>query len=168
MIPSETDRSRSLLDDLCGGSLSPDDLLMMDEARLAARASHDSDKQVGAVVVSACGRRMLGANRLPRGLRCDVPERHLKPHKDDYMEHAERDVLFAAARAGFPLAGATMYLNWWPCGPCARAIVAFGLSRVVGARPDFGQAKYGTSFRNSLEILREGGVALGFADVPPP
>jgi deoxycytidylate deaminase len=71
----------------------------------------------------------FGANRIPEGIQ-KKPWMLERPHKYNYIEHAERDAIYAAARAGISLAGATLYVNWAPCFDCFRAIVATGIKEI--------------------------------------
>lgn len=45
--------------------------------------------------------------------------------------HAERNIIFYAARKGIALEGATMYISHAPCIGCAQAMAAAGIVRVV-------------------------------------
>jgi len=48
--------------------------------------------------------------------------------------HAERNIIFYAARKGISLEGATMYITHSPCIGCAQAMAAVGISKVVYAK----------------------------------
>jgi diaminohydroxyphosphoribosylaminopyrimidine deaminase / 5-amino-6-(5-phosphoribosylamino)uracil reductase len=80
--------------------------------------------------------------------------------------HAERAALADAAERGEDPAGATMYVTLEPCAhqgrqpPCAEAILAADLSRVVIASGDPTEK---TAGRGPAQ-LREGGVEVDFAD----
>lgn len=45
--------------------------------------------------------------------------------------HAEANAIFAAAKEGISLDGATLYCNYSPCMKCAEAIIQAGIKRVV-------------------------------------
>lgn len=51
--------------------------------------------------------------------------------KLQWVEHAERNVIFTAIRAGYDLRGASMYCPFAACTDCARAIVLCGVKRLV-------------------------------------
>ncbi|BCT76060.1 riboflavin biosynthesis protein RibD [Sinomonas cyclohexanicum] len=63
-------------------------------------------------------------------------------HRGAGTAHAEADAIANAIRDGVDLAGATMYVTLEPCnhtgrtGPCAQALIAAGVSRVVYAIDD--------------------------------
>jgi len=59
----------------------------------------------------------------------------MRPAKYRWTEHAERNAIFSAARMGVSIVGATMYLPWFPCAECARAIVQSGIGALVAYQP---------------------------------
>jgi dCMP deaminase len=97
----------------------------------AATWSDDPDTQNGAVLVSTRGYVVCGANRFPFGVN-ELPERLSRPSKYLYLEHAERDAVYAAAMSGIVAQGSTLYCPWFACPDCARAIIQSGIARVVG------------------------------------
>lgn len=139
------------------------DYQWMGHARLAASTSDDSTKQVGCVIVDPRNNRMVinGANTLPDGVR-KLPQRVAKPYKFDWIEHAERNAIYRAARHGFSLNGCVMYLPWFPCHECARAIVQSGIAELVAVPPDFSHHKWGRSHELATEILDESQVQVRY------
>ncbi len=107
-------------------------ITLMRGAYIFAEAhSHDTSTRNGALLVSQEGGTLCGgANRFPPGLDSDklVTDREVKY---SYIEHAERAVIYAAARAGIRTLGLIMICPWACCPDCARAIVLAGLSEVV-------------------------------------
>src|SRR3972149_4666305 len=96
-------------------------------AALAAKKSKDRSTKIGAVVVGPDNEvRSLGYNGFPRGINDDVEERHRRPAKYLWSEHAERNAIYNAVRAGICLRGCTMYVHSHPCVDCARAIIQSG------------------------------------------
>lgn len=122
--------------------------------------SKDRSRKVGCVIVSKSGR-LHGANHFPDGVE-DLDERHEKPEKYFWTEHAERNAIYEAARVGLSTSQATMYVSWFPCMDCARAIVQSGISTLVAHRPDLSDPKWGEDFQRVGQLLREGGVELRF------
>ena len=51
--------------------------------------------------------------------------------KYDYVEHAERLLIYDCARNGYPLEDQTMYMLFEPCVECARAIIISGITCIV-------------------------------------
>jgi diaminohydroxyphosphoribosylaminopyrimidine deaminase / 5-amino-6-(5-phosphoribosylamino)uracil reductase len=80
-------------------------------------------------------------------------------HTYDGVKHAE---VLAIEQAGESARGATLYLNLEPCshqgrtGPCAEAVIAAGIRRVVACMPDPNPLVSGHGF----ERLRAAGVAI--------
>jgi dCMP deaminase len=94
--------------------------------------SHDPHTETACLIVDEDRRiRSTGYNGLPSGVREDIATRFERPEKYYWIEHAERNAIYSAARMGVALKGCTLYLNWYPCMDCARAIVQAGIRRIV-------------------------------------
>src|SRR5882724_1578597 len=101
------------------------DRRFLDLARHVGQWSKDQSRQVGCVIVGPSREiRAIGYNGFPRGAD-DSPDslRNTRPNKYLWTEHAERNAIYQAARIGITVSGCTMYLPWFPCMDCARAIV---------------------------------------------
>jgi len=123
--------------------------------------SKDRSTKVGCVIVDHDrGIRAIGWNGFPRGLRDDSEVRHERPTKYLWTEHAERNAIYQAGRMGVSLDGCTMYLPWFPCVDCARAIVQVGVARLVAFRPDTSDPQWGEHFIVAMEMLKEANVAI--------
>jgi diaminohydroxyphosphoribosylaminopyrimidine deaminase/5-amino-6-(5-phosphoribosylamino)uracil reductase len=111
------------------------------ELAASVRGTTSPNPWVGAVLVAPDGRRFEGATRPPGG-----------PHAESV----------ALAAAGDAARGATLYVTLEPCAhhgrtpPCADAIVAAGVARVVVALEDPDPAVAG----RGLARLREAGVEV--------
>jgi len=84
-----------------------------------------------------------------------------RPLKYSYVEHAERAAVYEAAKTGRETRGATLYVCWYACADCARAVIMAGVKEVVGhdhplhaSRQDWAE-----SVRLGREMLSEAGVA---------
>jgi dCMP deaminase len=94
--------------------------------------SKDPNTQIGCVITGSDHNiRSTGYNSLPRGIRDDVPERYERPEKYMWIEHGDRNAIYAAARVGTPLEGCKMYLPGLPCMDCARGIIQVGIVEVI-------------------------------------
>lgn len=123
--------------------------------------SKDRSRKVGAVIADRNGSvRSIGYNGFPRGADEGVVARHERPAKYLWTEHAERNAIFDAARAGVALDGCSMYVPWFPCMDCARAIVQSGISRLVACPPDLKDVRWGGHFEAAMELLEETGVEV--------
>lgn len=127
-----------------------------------ATKSPDPSTQNGAVIpfyhlgipdsIEAC-------NTFPDGV-LETPERLQRPLKYNFIEHAERGAVIAAAKRGVPLRGFTMYVPWFACSDCARAIIGSGIVKVVGhkrmldATPDH----WKESIAHAVTMLKEAGI----------
>jgi dCMP deaminase len=137
------------------------DRRFMDLARHIGNWSKDRSRRVGCVVVGRDNEvRALGFNGFPRGIDDYVEDRHSRPAKYLWTEHAERNAIYTAARTGVALQGCRMYLPWFPCMDCARAIVQAGISELVAIKPDPEDPKWGSDFIAAQELLDEAGVRI--------
>lgn len=79
-----------------------------------------------------------GSERI--GLEVQIPSKkliderwHQRPEKYLWVEHAERNAVYNAARLGLSTIGATAYITYGtPCSDCARALIQAGVKEVVG------------------------------------
>ena len=137
------------------------------EAIAAARSSPNLVRHVGAVLLSADGKTTIRrCNTFPDGVQ-DTEERHAGNGRQVWQEHAERNAIFAAARAGVATEGATLACSYFPCLECARAIVQAGIRHLHTLPPDLADPVWGASFGPSQVILREGGVQLHLSQRDP-
>lgn len=134
--------------------------MLFDLACHIAPESPNRVRQVGAAILPADGGAPIArCNTFPSGVQ-DLDWRHEGDGRFVWMEHAERNAIFAAARAGRALAGATIATTFFPCIDCARAIVQSGFARVITPPPAFDDAVWGVAFERSQIILQEGGVEM--------
>lgn len=138
------------------------DKRFLDSAAFFAEWSKDRKRKIGAVIVS--GRRIIstGFNGIPAGCDDNIEVRHVKPAKLLYFEHAERNAIYAAAKAGVSPEGCTMYLTWFPCADCARGIISVGIKKVVCYAPNWNDDTWGSTFLASKEMLEEAGVLIQY------
>lgn len=123
--------------------------------------SKDRSRQVGAVIVDD-SRSILavGYNGFPRGVDDSINDRHARPEKYLWTEHAERNAIYDAARRGVALDGSTIYLPWYPCADCARAVIQSGITNLVACERDSNDATWDNHFRVSSLMLAEAGVCV--------
>ena len=135
-----------------------------------ATKSKDRSTQVGAIIVGPDQEiRSTGFNRFPRGVDDNVEERHERPLKYLYTEHAERNAIYNAARIGTALLGSTLVLNFcpWPCTGCARGVIQSGVARVIGYKncpfPGKGD-QWDEDLAVAKEMLEEAGVEIVYIE----
>jgi len=123
--------------------------------------SKDRSRVVGCVFIGGANQILsTGYNGMPRGIDDDVDARHQRPEKYDWIEHAERNAIYNAARTGTALEGSTVYSSLFPCAACARAIIQVGARAVVALQPDLRDVRWGRDFQLSIQMLEEAGVRL--------
>lgn len=130
-----------------------------------AEWSKERGHRVGAVIVDEHKEiRSTGFNGFPRGVNDDIEERHSKQSGAKYLwsSHAERNAIYNAARVGIPLQGCTIYIPWFPCVDCAKAIIQSGITELVAYKPDFEDKRWGECFVIALEMLEEAGVSVRY------
>lgn len=141
------------------------DCRFMDLALHVSSWSKDKSRQVGCVIVGPDRTvRAIGYNGFPRGLDDENVDRHARPAKYLWTEHAERNAIYAAARNGISINGSKMYLPWFPCVDCSRAIVQAGIVELIAFQPDLADPQWGEAFVTSIELLREAGVNVRFLE----
>jgi len=141
------------------------DTRWMSVAKLVSEWSKDRSRKCGAVIVDSRNVLVsLGWNGFPRGVNDDCDERHTRPAKYLWTEHAERNAIYNASANGHPTKGCTMYLPWYPCADCARAIIQSGITEIVGIEPDWNDLTYSADFAVVREMLIESDVACRFIE----
>lgn len=131
----------------------------MERAILAARLSHDPDTQTGCAFYDVNGVYFAsGANQIPF-LITVTQERTTRPKKYNWIEHSERTAIYSYGNLA-DFRESTVFLNWFPCADCARALVAVEVKRLVfKIKADrMSDPRYG--FQDATEILLAGGVEL--------
>jgi dCMP deaminase len=136
-------------------------------AQLIATWSKDRGRKVGAVIVGPDNEiRSTGYNGIPRGVNDDLEERHDVENGEKYLwvSHAERNAIYNAALLGVSTKECTLYVPWYPCLDCAKAIVQTGIAHLVCFEPDFKDKNWGHEFEKSRIILAEGQVSTEYIE----
>lgn len=123
----------------------------------ATTVSDDVHTQNGAALVTPRGDVVVEANRLPPDVVKTI-DRLQRPLKYSYIEHAERNVIYRAAKMGVPTKHATLYCPWFACAECARAIICAGITRVIGLAGPPAHGAWQESCDRGDEMFREAGV----------
>jgi dCMP deaminase len=127
--------------------------------------SKDRSTRVGCVIVGPNREiRSTGYNGFPRDIDDTAEERHARPAKYKWTEHAERNAIYNAARIGVSIQGCTMYVPWFPCMDCARGILQSGISGLVAYRPDMNDPKWGEDFKLAMVLFNEAGVTVRWCE----
>jgi deoxycytidylate deaminase len=139
-----------------------DQSLVLDIMRrvlVLASESDDPSSQSGAAIVDRFGSMVAAACNGPTKGVVMTPERWERPAKYAYMEHAERSVIYQAARDGQSLDGLFMFAPWAACADCARAIVSSGIVGLVRL-DNTPHGQWADSIARGDEILTAGGVKI--------
>ena len=166
------------------------DELFIRQAMLIAQKSKDPSTKVGCVLVGEDNAVLsMGFNGFPRGVREEYnfverhphadpalaitmpkldPERWDRPAKYSWVEHAERNAIYNAARHGIRLAGARAYLNWepQPCADCTRALIQAGIVEIIGPAIPFPGSGNGTHYSTSYATIMCGEAGVKIRSVP--
>ena len=149
------------------------------QAMLVAEKSKDPSTKVGCVIVGEDNEILsTGFNGFPRGVDEGMHEKYIgegvkftpnfkrweRPEKYKWVEHAERNAIYNAARNGIRLKNARAYLNWEPipCSDCARAFIQAGIKEIVGPNIPFGGVGAGIHYHigQSTEMMLESGMKI--------
>jgi dCMP deaminase len=126
--------------------------------------SKDQRTQIGAVIVGKDKEIVTtGFNSFPRGIDDHVQERQERPEKYFWMEHAERNALYNAARIGVSTKGTTMYLTCGiPCTDCAKGIISAGVKAIYCKEEDTTKNReyWDEHAKRSLVMFEEAGVDI--------
>lgn len=72
----------------------------------------------------------IAVNCFPDGVE-NASARWERPVKYSFVEHAERNSIYLAAREGIATKGLAMISPWASCADCARAIIQSGITKLV-------------------------------------
>lgn len=123
--------------------------------------SKDRSRGMGCVIIGPNREiRSAGYNGFPRGVDDTIASRHERPTKYLWTEHAERNAIYNAALNGVRLQGCSIYIPWYPCMDCARAIIQVGITRVVCVEPDWDYPEF--HFRDAAAMFNEVGMEVVF------
>jgi dCMP deaminase len=140
----------------------------IDQARARALHSNDPRTKTGACIVRPGSITPLvwACNGFPHRVNDQVPVRWEVPQKYGYVEHAERNVIYSAARFGLRTDGCAMFVTDPPCDDCARAIIQSGIkSLYIPQNHSFkGQSSWTPRIMRGLDMLREAGVHVEWVD----
>lgn len=105
---------------------------MRESYNFAEEMSPDPSTKVGAILFFPNRlARLFGTNHLLTGYPKTPADLTNRARKYKLIEHAERDVIYQAAKIGFSTADAMMVCPWAGCSDCARAICSVGIKQVI-------------------------------------
>jgi len=139
------------------------DMIGIRLAQFASTLSKDRSTKVGAAILGRNAEVLsIGYNGFPRGVNDNVEDRHERPAKYLFTEHAERNALYNALRTGISVTGCTLYLNYEPslCSDCCRGVIQSGITEIVGIDVKFpGKGEqWEDNLKQSMKMLDEAGI----------
>ena len=104
----------------------------MDMVEIVANRSHDEETQVGALLIKNDSSAIIatGYNGFVRG----APDEILpctRPHKYEYILHAEQNLIFNCAKHGINTENTTLICTHTPCKLCMRMLFSCGITQVI-------------------------------------
>lgn len=85
----------------------------------------------------------------------------LKPLRHKFSVHAERNVVYQAAKLGIKTEGLTMVCSWATCSDCAQAIIQSGIVRLVTHQQALEKSgEWREDIDLAFSMLREAGIEL--------
>jgi len=104
------------------------DKVYINIAKEVSTLSHCQRSKVGAVLVKGGNIIAFGYNGTPAGMdNCCERDNVTVPE----VIHAEMNAILKAARSGYAVEGAQLYLTLSPCVDCAKLILQSGIKRVL-------------------------------------
>ena len=158
-------------------------------AMLVSQKSKDQSTKVGCVIVGS-GNAILstGFNGFPRKVaeeetvvlqggdypvfyeeKRPILERWERPTKYIFIEHAERNACYNAARNGIKLEGSRLYLNYEPigiCSDCCRGIIQSGIVEIIGPDIAFGGFGKGNHYHTNYTKLMCDEASVKLTTIP--
>jgi len=148
------------------------DQLYITMCYLVGMRSKDDKTHVGSVITDSDNVLVAtGYNSLSRGIEVDGEGKRLSREEGEkyyWIEHAERNAIYNAARRGTVLKGCKIYVPWLPCADCARGIIQTGVSEVIIHKngQDFydehTNGKWIDSHKRTTDMFLEAGVRLRY------
>ncbi len=131
------------------------------ECYLHAQKSNHPTTKVGALLISGEKIILKGKNVLPEGVK-ERPERFEGENRHLYPNHAERDLIYAAAKIGLKTAKKTLVTPLHPCLQCANAIISSGISTVILHQQKIERTRAGwqKEMIEAAKVLNEAGVRV--------
>jgi len=132
---------------------------------LAAQSPDPSTQNAACLTYGGDDLFALAVNDFPNDV-VKSPERWERPTKYHFVEHAERNVIYQAARSGLITRGATMVAVWASCHDCARAIIQAGITTVVRYKSPHHNSHWDDSIESAEQMFAEANIRVITLDQP--
>ena len=145
---------------------------------VAAEKSDDLSNQNAAFVITEDGKfGPIVPNMIPDDVLKLEERIKSRPTKYDFIEHAERGAIYAAAKMGLCTKNGILVCPWYSCADCSRAIKCSGIRKVVGHKQRVELTSHGRNkvvdtvsdrwvnpISNGDSILKEGKIETVYLD----
>lgn len=142
--------------------------LMRSAYQLASDESTDTSTKNGALLVDPISKTAMvgGVNSFTNSDMASEARNYERPRKYQVTEHAERAVIYKAAKRGLCTEGLIMVCPWACCPGCARGIVLAGIPLVIAHKQMYDKTpdRWREEIDVGLEILKGGGVTYHLLD----
>jgi dCMP deaminase len=144
------------------------DVYLLRLAYEEAAKSPDPSNQNGAVLAAHFKPLVRDFNRFPHGFKFTAEHLTNRDKKLKYIEHAERNVVYSAAKRGVLVYGTTLYCPWFACMACARAIIQAGVVEVIGhaERMAMTPDRWKADVDEAVQYLRDCNIKLRIHEGP--
>ncbi len=131
-------------------------------AYVKAEESTNPSTQNGAILVDDNGNVILSAvNSFPNGVAENQERQTNKDLRYKFSIHAERNVLYLAAKLGIKTEGLTMVCPWAACSDCAQAIIQAGIRILVAHKQALDRSgHWQEDIDLAFSMMREAGVEI--------
>ncbi|MBU0586909.1 hypothetical protein KJ780_05335 [Candidatus Micrarchaeota archaeon] len=104
---------------------------------------------------------LRGINNLPLKVK-QLKSRFQGDNKHVYPNHAERDLIYNAARKGIRTDKRTMVMPWLPCINCANAIISSGIKKLIVHKQMVERTKecWKKELKSALKLLKEAKIGI--------
>ena len=133
---------------------------LLHKALQLAQDSPDPSTQNAALLVNDKGVILCwDFNCFPAGIDYNT-DRWTRPTKYIFVEHAERNVIYRAAKLGIKTDGLIMICVFFACPDCARAIIQSGIKKCIGHSKNTTNPKWIKSIKIGMDMLKEANVEI--------
>ncbi len=140
------------------------DEYFMSIAVLTAMRSKDPNTRVGACIVSPDNRVLsIGYNGAPNGFSDDLLPWDVREAEDisetkyPYSCHSELNAIINYRGNMRDLQGARIYVHFFPCVDCTKAIIQAGIKEVIYLH-DFDHSSTGVNVKSSIKMFDQCGI----------
>ncbi|MDD4531186.1 MAG: deaminase [Candidatus Pacebacteria bacterium] len=135
---------------------------LLKTAYLEAQKGTNISTQNSALLVDGEGNILLSAtNSFPDNVKETEERQRNKSLRYKYSVHAERNVIYLAAKKGIRTEGLTMVCPWATCTDCAQSIIQAGIKKLVTHKQALDRSgHWQEDIEFAFNMLKEAGVEI--------